>query len=1144
MFSAMQSINSPPPPSPGEKLVERDEMEVLTGGSEGVSDDLKATTKVVSMQSARVTSARNVLLTANDELRHRISQQQLQIEEALAIRHLIRKIRDFKNWSAMNMSAYCNVDNDISALSELSLGAMERETQDFKAITEEIRANEAPFASIKDSAKQYSNPRLIEELDDAITVWESLLAATESKSKSLQVRLLRVEHDQQLQWCSTHIRALATSEEASNLGSSVDECVTLKERNAALLTELVVVGTKIDLVLEVTEALQDDKDGYKENAIKQMHELKVTLSELLDRTNSRTVELEQARIVLEAVGQCKHFHASASKKKDQLSSSELGGNPREAKLLLELHATQASDLVAFVARVRDHLELCATLPSPDDTQTSTQKELNAELTQMLEKLEALEKHRFAKLTHSQAVQVFLSDVQRISQWMQRVEEAINAEDKTAATTTSAARALQDGLAARMAEFDAKKAEVDSKIVSQAQDLLGDEQHDSSISTAVDTLLVKISGIEALAQAKAVELSQWSEQLEFSARVASVEHWVTTLCNTVRTAKHGDDIDDVSRQQRAHESLEKRVQGQQAMMTELAVELKRLEHAVHPAYTELCPLLEDVQRKRGELETELSTRKTLLDARLEVFQFGRDTTELRAWINKKQLVAQNHLPDDVTVTDETSAHETFMEELKISTSVASAKEKAATLSYTLACIEEDSIQAVVTLVEEEWEKLLHEGEVKAKYLADRSLLETFEHEASQLEHLLAALAESAKCVDVGTNLVEFGVAYENFIHSLFEKIGAIKMRICKFYTLATKVEAELKELPECAGASERVEALKLLESSLNVAIENRRQMLERANLCHTFVADAQEVTLRIEGRTAALEVLDLGDDLAAAELLQREQTTFERELNGLKAQVVSLGGRHAALEDVQGCNPDEAAKTIQLAWANMGEKLQARRTLIDDSLALQTFLHKCQIAIESIHDMSVTMGAESVANLEDTDAAKALQQRHSERRKEIDAWGEKVSALLASGNALCERKHYAEDKIMAKMSELELSLSNINMNWETLEADLHGHCEGLEFGRSADDIETLLNKQKEDICDDDFDNCEIEDLAKLLQDHNDHMVHLAAIGKRHGELLAKTDTFVDETNTTNGDDTDAVNDADAGDEKTLAELDDASHQLAR
>lgn len=440
------------------------------------------------------------------------------------------------------------------------------------------------------------------------------------------------------------------------------------------------------------------------------------------------------------------------------------------------------------------------------------------------------------------------------------------------------------------------------------------------------------------------------------------------------------------------------------------------------------------------------------------EFLGNADEIEQWIEERMKTAtDDSYKDPTNMQAKIKKHQTFESEvLRNEDAIARLKTRGEQLVQKDPTLSE-RIVTTLEAIAAQWEFLKFKTAERRQHLDDALLFVNFKREADEVLAWIAYKTTTASTTDTGNDL-----EHNELLQKKFED----------FTNDLTANEARVDAISQSAvtligNGHPDVDAIKAKQQEINSAWASlkklsmdQRQRLLNAHQIHVYSRDADELSGRIAEKDAMLQTDDCGKDLASVEALLRKHDGFTRDLAALGDSVTTLGQEAARLA---GSHPESARQIkdrqveIEESWRRLQARSGTRRQRLDDAQALQRFLNELRSHTAWLGSMRALVAGDEPAK--DVAGAAALLQRHAEHKSELDARREALDGVVASGNTLISKGHYASAEIQAKIDQLAADREGLQQLWEARRIVFEESHELQLFLRDAEQVEGWIAAQE-------------------------------------------------------------------------------------
>ncbi|XP_066994168.1 spectrin alpha chain isoform X2 [Anabrus simplex] len=566
--------------------------------------------------------------------------------------------------------------------------------------------------------------------------------------------------------------------------------------------------------------------------------------------------------------------------------------------------------------------------------------------------------------------------------------------------------------------------------------------------------------------KGMKLQQALVLVQFLRQCDEVMFWINDKETFVTTDEFGHDLEHVEVLQRKFDEFQKDMASQEYRVTEVNELAEKLVLEGHPERDTIYRRKEELNEAWMRLKQLALMRQEKLFGAHEIQRFNRDADETVAWISEKDVV----LSSDDYGRDLASVQTLQRKHEGVERDLAALEDKVTTLGQEADRLcgihpdHGDQIQAKRAEIVAYWERLTTKAEERRQKLDESYYLHRF---LADFRDLISWINDM-KAIISADELAKDVAGAEALLERHQEHKGEIDAREDSFCATA---EAGQQLLDRGHYASEEVKdklvVLASEKTSLLSMWEERRILYEQCMDLQLFYRDTEQADTWMAKQEAFLANEDLGDSLDSVEALIKKHEDFEKSLAAQEEKIKALDefatklieGQHYAADDVA----QRRALLLERRSALL-EKSAQRRAILEDSYRLQQFERDCDETKGWINEKLKFATDDSYL---DPTNLNGKVQKHQNFEQELNANKSRMEEITSTGQELIEARHYATDRIQARMDEI------VDL-WDTLVgatdkkgSKLQEASQQQQFNRTVEDVELWLSEIEGQLMSEDY-----------------------------------------------------------------------------
>ncbi|XP_072283741.1 spectrin beta chain, non-erythrocytic 5 [Pyxicephalus adspersus] len=642
----------------------------------------------------------------------------------------------------------------------------------------------------------------------------------------------------------------------------------------------------------------------------------------------------------------------------------------------------------------------------------------------------VEKRR-ADLEQSCKLYFFLAAVRDYFSWSAEVTREMKAEETIRGILASSEKLkahqdLKQNIDAHQETYD--------RTVAIGQSLLQEGKIPSiQIHEKLQALVEENKKLYQQWEQKRTLLEQVHQQQVFYKDIENMEKILNAQEATLKSGDLGITAGEIEQLIKKHEAFEKLLYSQDEKMASLQEQADRIQkESRREEGRQVQNKLQSVLDRRYKVKQLSKVRQEELKTAFLLATFYQNFTEAQYWINERMQKLDDEAyqgsQDLQSKLKLLQKHQVFEAEILAHETIIQAVIQTGNSLLTSQHPKYSDIHRKSQVLHEEWEKLKKAVAARGKMLEDKRDLLEFLQKVDQVE---AWIREKEVMINVG----DLGVDYEHCLQ-LTRKLNEFRgagfgqetvddAHIKAINALATKLERQNTNLEEVKTISQRKKQLNDKWNSFHGDLNKYRKALEGALEIHALIREIDDINERMSEKSVLMQALDYGKDVeSVTNLIRRHEETL-RDIKVIQTQKEALHQEAKRLSrgnSSMGERLTSKEKEMIDSWQKLQLQANQRKEKLDASYHLQRFNADIREIMNWVQKLQALM--EGLTLPKNAGDVQARIEEHQERKAEIEARTERVTAVKTSGQKLSNSGHYAVD-------EIRLSLSNMEDAWDAL-----------------------------------------------------------------------------------------------------------------
>ncbi|XP_062454825.1 spectrin beta chain, non-erythrocytic 2 [Rhea pennata] len=943
-------------------------------------------------------------------------------------------------------------------------------------------------------------PREGKLISDINKAWERLEKAEHERELALRDELIRQEKLEQLAarfdrkaamretWLSENQRLVSQD----NFGLDMSAVEAAVRKHEAIETDIVAYSERVQAVSAVAAELEAER--YHD--IRRVLARRNNVARLWDFLR-QLVAARRERLLLhlelqKMLQDLAHLMDWMEEMKGRLQSQDFGKHLHGVDDLLQIHALVEADIAAQAERVRAVSAAAQRFAGPGDGYRPCEPQLVRERVETLElryrELAELAGRRRAKLEESRRLWKFFWDMGEEEAWMREQEQILSSEDVGRDLTSSLRllskhNAFRDEMSGRAGPLQ--------QAVAQGQALVREGHFGAR---QVGERLREIEGrwqhLEALAAERQRRLREAASLCQFQADADDVEAWLEDALRLVSSPELGHDEYSTQSLAKKHREVEEEVHNHRPAIAALHEQARALPPAFAgaPGVAGRLPALE--QRYR-ELAALAERRRRHLQDALSLYTMLSEADACGLWVGEKeQWLHAMLIPDkleDLEVVQQ--RFETLEPEMNNLASRIAAVNSVAAQLLDADQRNGDSIQATRDQLNARWERFRALADQKKDALTSALNIQNYYLECNETT---SWMREKTKVIEstqgLGNDLTGV-MALQRKLSGMERDLEAIQGKVRDLRAEAEKLAAEHPE--QAPPILARLSAIEAVWAELCQSLRQREESLGEASKLQGFLRDLASFQAWLSRTQTAVASEDVPATLAEAERLLSQHESIRKEIAhyGDDYQSTRAVGREVTQgqTDAQHVFLQQRLEALDTGWKELGQMWENRHHLLSQAYAFQLFLRDTK-QVKGV--LSTQEYALSHTEMPSTlQGAEASIKKHEDFMATMDANGERVQGLVATGRKLVAEGSIHADKVQETVDSVESRHKRNREAAQELLGRLRDNWELQRFLQDGQELTLWINEKMLTAQDMSYD--EARNLHTKWQKHQAFMAELAS-----------------------------------------------------
>ncbi|NXV83493.1 SPTB2 protein, partial [Atlantisia rogersi] len=702
----------------------------------------------------------------------------------------------------------------------------------------------------------------------------------------------------------------------------------------------------------------------------------------------------------------------------RLQAQDLGKHLRGVDDLLQIHGLVEADIAAQAERVRAVSAAVQRFTRPGDgyrpCEPSAVRDRVAALELRYRELSALAAQRRDRLEESRRLWKFFWDVGEEEAWMREQERLLSSDD-VGRDLTSSLRLLSQHAAFR-GELSGRAGPLEQAL-GRGRGLAAEGK--AGAAERVQEVESRWRSLAELASQRERRLREAAGFFQLQAEAADTETWLEDALRLASSPELGHDEYSTRSLARQHREVEEEIQSHRP-----AIDALREQAAALPApfadAPGVCGRLPALEQRYREVWDRAQRRRQELQDALGLYTMRSEADACGLWVGEKeQWLLSMSIPEkleDLEVVQQ--RFETLEPEMNNLASRVAAVNAIAEQLLGADRRSQESARETREQLNARWERFRALAEQKKEALTSALNIQNFHLECDETT---AWMREKTKVIEstqgLGNDLAGV-MALQRKLSGMERDLEAIQGKVRDLRAEGEKLGAEHpQQSPEIQA---RLSAIQGVWDELCCSLRRREESLGEASKLQGFLRDLAAFQAWLSRTQTAVASEDVPATLAEAEKLLSQHESIRKEIahygdDYRKTQAV---GREVTRgqTDAQHVFLHQRLEALDTGWEELGRMWENRHQLLSQAFAFQLFLRDSK-QVEGV--LSTQEYALSHTEMPGTlPAAEASVKKHEDFMATMEANGERVQGLVATGRKLVAEGSVHADKVQETVDSVE------------------------------------------------------------------------------------------------------------------------------
>ncbi|XP_022904900.1 spectrin alpha chain isoform X4 [Onthophagus taurus] len=1019
-----------------------------------------------------VAQRRAMLLERRSALKEKSAQRKALLEDAYKLQQFERDCDETKGW----INEKLKFATDESYLDPTNLGGKVQKHQNFE---QELNANKTRMEEITQTGKKliesehYASPQIQSRMEEIVSLWETLVQATDKKSSKLQEASQQQQYNRTIEDIELWLSEIEGQLMSEDYGKDLTSVQNLQKKHNLLEADVGAHQDRIETIKAAANQFIERGHFDSENIAQKQKILTDRYSALQNPMAVRKQRLLDSLQVQQLYRDVEDEEAWIREKEPIAASTNRGRDLIGVQNLIKKHQAVLAEINNHDNRISAVIEAGKQMMEDDHFASDDIRNRVNALHDHWFSLKEKANQRKQDLEDSLQAHQYYADANEAESWMKEKEPIVGSTDYGKDEDSS--EALLKKHEALMSDLTA----FGNTIEGLKEQAASCRQQEPPV--------VDVTGKEAV-----VALYDYTEK---SPREVSMKKGdLLTLLNSNNKDWWKVEVND--RQGFVPAAYVKKLEAgltasQQNLVDNNSISARQAQ--INSQYDRLLQSARERQKKLSET--------------VKAYVLVREASELTAWIRDKEMHA--HVEDVGEDLEQVEVlqkkFDDFQTDLKANeVRLAEMNEIAmqlVSLGQTEAALK---IQTQMEDLNTKWASLQQLTSERATQLGSAHEVQRFHRDVDETKDWIQEKDEALNNDDLGKDLRSVQTLQRK--HEGIERdLAALEDKIKQLEETATRL---MQTHPESAEQTyTKQKEINELWSQLTAKANSRKEKLLDSYDLQRFLNDHRDLLAWINSMLGLVSSEELANDVTGAEALIERHQEHRTEIDARAGTFNALeqfgqqllNSNHYASPEIQ-----EKLEQLHKAREELERAWIERRVQLDQNLDLNLYYRDCEQAENWMSDREAFLAAEEVDSKGDN--VEALIKKHEDFDKAINAHEEKIAALQTLADQLINNEHYASQQIDDKRKQ-------VLDRWRHLKEALIekrsklGESQTLQqFSRDADEIENWIAEKLQLATEESY-----KDPANIQSKHQKHQAfeaELAANADRIQSVLANGGTLID------------------------------------
>eukprot|EP00042_Codosiga_hollandica_P029214 m.159345 g.159345 ORF g.159345 m.159345 type:complete len:2437 (+) comp53015_c0_seq1:84-7394(+) len=1030
---------------------------------------------------------RDMIVARRERLDQLAANRRTRLEDSLHYQQFRRDAEEADAWVNEKLQTAC----DESYRDPTNLRGKLQNHQAFEA---ELKANEGMIKNVNTAgrdliaASHYASDNVTSRLKALSEHWENLLAQSRDKGQKLKEADQHQQFSRRIEdmdaWCAEILSALSSDD----LGRDLTSVQNLKKKHVLLEAEIAGHQDRIDTIAAQAKEFIAGHHFQASLIQEQQKAIAEKYSQLAAPAAARKKKLEDSLNLQQLLRDIDDEEAWIREKLPIAASFNFGNSLTGVQNLLKKHAALRAELDGRLKRVRAVEENANALCSLGHYAADDIKSRLAELRSKWEELNEAAAKRQQNLDDALNAQRYFADANEAEAWMVDKDSIVASDDF--GKDEDSAQSLFKKHEAIESDLHAYKATIDNltRQSETCKDLPSPPEHPRVRSVSNPSLTKGVRALYAYEANTEQELSvQRGDVLELVSK-DNAEWWCVKSAAGVGfvPANYLEEFSEAEPSPSPYSRV--------GSLTDISVvaSVSARQQALHETYRKL---LEKAAFRRVKLEESQ-----------QLHQLSRECDDIEAFMQDREAIASQHdLGSDLEHNELIQKKfDEFLKDLVANEARINSINELANTFIEHGHSDAQLIQSRQDALNRRWRALQELAAERNRQLVSAHEVHRFFRDVDETKSRFNEKDVVLSVDDYGKD-VPTVEALQRKHEGAMRDLAALDNKVNELRTEA----ARLKQAhPSNAAAIEgKITEIDGIWGNLQGKASDRKVKLEDSLNLQRFLNDARDLSAWISNMQTLADSDELAQDATGAETLLKNHQELKTEIEAHNGTVESLSEFAQRLQANAHFATDGVSDTLQAIHRQLdalNASMAARKKRLDQCKELQVFNRIAEQAEAWMSTHEPALSSDDVgASL---DAVEALQRKHADFEKSVEAQKEKIGEVEREAQRLVAGSHYDAASINDRKLHVTDRWQSVSQLSNARRGKLGDALRLQQFLRDADEADAWMNEKLQSATDASY--RDPTNLQGKLQKHQAFEAEVAANEDRiaavikTGEDLAK------------------------------------------